>query len=122
MKNIFRKQNSDGSTESAAMSLEDGSKNSACGPIKESPVNSPLPTRWSRKDPAVESALTSGRGIEKRRQPVSTGPDTPEKPSDFSVRLSDFIEQDILDRNGKVVAWTTDAALAYRIVRLLNGE
>lgn len=38
------------------------------------------------------------------------------------MRLSEFIEQDILDRDGKVVAWTTDAALAHRIVRLLNSE
>ena len=40
--------------------------------------------------------------------------------SEFSVRDSGSIGQEILDADGAVVAWTVDSVLAQRIVQLLN--
>ena len=40
--------------------------------------------------------------------------------SEFTVRNSGSISQEILDADGAVVAWTVDSALAQRIVQLLN--
>jgi hypothetical protein len=51
-----------------------------------------------------------------------TGWNTPEQPGEFSVRSSGNIGQEILDHDGKVVAWTTDPVLAHRITSLLNSE
>jgi hypothetical protein len=45
-----------------------------------------------------------------------------EQQGDFSVRSSGNIGQEILDRDGKVVAWTTDVLLARRITLLLNRD
>ena len=47
---------------------------------------------------------------------------TPEQMSDFSVRFSGNIGQEVLDADGKVVAWTTDAVLAHQIARMLNAD
>ena len=47
------------------------------------------------------------------------GKDTQEM-SEFTVRDSGSIGQEILDADGAVVAWTVDSALAQRIVQLLN--
>jgi hypothetical protein len=40
----------------------------------------------------------------------------------FSVRPSGNIGQEILDSNGKIVAWTTDAWMAQVIVKLLSDN
>jgi hypothetical protein len=47
---------------------------------------------------------------------------TQEPQGDFSVRSSGSIGQEILDRDGKVIAWATDESLARRITVLLNSD
>lgn len=120
MKNIFRKQNSESSTASAAMLSVAGSR----GWVYERRMaNRRL---WRFGSISSPNALVRSRGrittfgTEKRSANSSTGWNTPEQPDDFSVRSSGNIGQEILDRDGRVLAWTTDAVLAQRIVRLLN--
>ena len=39
----------------------------------------------------------------------------------YSVRQSGVVGQEIVGPEGKVVGWTIDPALAFRITSLLNG-
>jgi len=122
MKNIFRKQNSDGSTASAAMLSVAGSR----GWVYERRVANRRLWRFGSISSPNAQVRSRERittfGIDKRSASYSTEWSTPEQPGDYSVRSSGNIGQEILDRDAKVVAWTTDAVLAHRIVRLLNSE
>ena len=73
----------------------------------------------SAREPVVgvpASQLLSGI---QRSSKSWNGRDTQEM-SEFTVRDSGFIGQEILDADGAVVAWTVDSVLAQRIVQLLN--
>jgi hypothetical protein len=121
MKNIFPKPNSEGSTASAAMVSVAGSRGWA---YERRVANRRL---WRFGSISSPNALVRSRGrittlgIDKRSASFSTAWNTPEQPGDYSVRSSGNIGQEVLDRDGKVVAWTTDAVLAHQIVRLLNS-
>ena len=54
-----------------------------------------------------------------RRPPSSTGCATHE-PGPFVIRRSGNVGQEILDQDGKVIAWTTDEWVAQVIRKLLN--
>lgn len=122
MKNIFRKQNSDGSTESAAMLLAVGSRGLA---YELRTGNRRLWRFGSISSPNAQvrsRGRTTTSGNDKRSASFSTGWNTQEQPGDYSVRPSGNIGQEILDRDGKVVVWTTDAVLAHRITTFLKSE
>lgn len=46
----------------------------------------------------------------------------PERDSPFSIRSSGNVGQEIVDANGRVVAWTTGELVAAVICHLLNGN
>lgn len=122
MMNIFRKQNSDGSTGSAVMLLAVGSKGWA---YERRVANRRLWRFGSISSPNAQvrsRGRTTTSGTDRKSANFSTGWNTPEQPGDYSVRSSGNIGQEILDRDGKVVVWTTDAVLAHRITNLLNSE
>jgi hypothetical protein len=73
----------------------------------------------SRSDPAGSQELISGFGTLTGRQPSSTGCAIHEP---FSIRRSGNIGQEILDQDGKIIAWTTDAWIAQVICKLLNDH
>lgn len=122
MKNIFRKQNSDGSTGSVAMLLAVGSKGLAYELRKGTRRKWRFGKRSLHDGPARNRELSITSGTGSKPASFSTGWSTPEQPGDYSVRSSSNIGQEILDRDGKVVVWTTDAVLAHRITSLLNSE
>lgn len=121
MKNIFPKPNSESSTASAAMLSVAGSR----GWVYERRVANRRLWRFGSISSPNAQVRSRGRittlGIDKRSANFLTGWNTPEQPGDYSVRSSGNIGQEVLDRDGKVVVWTTDAVLAHRIVRLLNS-
>lgn len=122
MKDIYRKENSEPYTESAATSSGVGSRDWDFGPKEETRQQGRSTRATSASDQATNPERTSTFGTETRPANNLTEWATPEHPSDFSVRSSSNIGQEILDADGKVVAWTTDAVLAHRIVRLLNQD
>ena len=122
MKDIYRKENSEPFTESAATSLDAGSRGWDYEPKEETRQLGLSTKATSANDPARKRIPISTFGIGTRPANNSTGWATPEHPSDFSVRSSSNIGQEVLDADGKVVAWTTSPELAHRIVRLLNQD
>lgn len=122
MTNIFRKQNSDGSTGSAAMLLAVGSKGLAYELRKGTRRKWRFEKRSLHDGPARNRELSITSGTGSKPASFSTGWNTPEQPGDYSVRSSGNIGQEIKDEDGLTVAWTVTPELAHRIVRLLNSE
>ena len=122
MTSIYRKENSEPFTESAATSSGVGSKDWDYEQKTEARQQGRSTRATSANDQARsrERTFTSGTGT--RRASNSTGWATHEQMSDFSVRESGNIGQEVLDADGKVVAWTTDAVLAHQIARMLNAD
>lgn len=112
--------NSANSTEFHPIKLANGSKTSAC--------EHPEANRASRHSPMVsypsgqadnrERTTTFGTGNEP--PPSSTQWATQEPDSQFVIRSSGNIGQEIVDGDGRVVAWTTDEWVAAVICKLLN--
>lgn len=75
------------------------------------------------------ASLQKGRAVETETSPFMSGIPTystslrlkgTNESSDFVIRQSGDIGQEILNADGDVVAWTVDAELAQRICKLLN--
>jgi hypothetical protein len=94
-----------------------GSKDSACGQPLASPALKPSPEDWSTGGPADDQAPTFGFGTVSGRQQSSTGCATLEP---FVIRQSGNIGQEIVNQDGKTIAWTTDVWVAQVVCRLLN--
>ena len=122
MKYIYLKENSEPFTESAATSLDAGSRGWDCERMMEARQFGLLTKVTSASDPARNPAPISTSGIGTRPANNSTGWATHEQTSDFTVRSTSNIGQEVLDANGKVVVWTTDVVLAHRIARMLNAD
>jgi hypothetical protein len=69
--------------------------------------------------PADSPEHISGFGTLTKRPPCSTECAIHEP---FSIRRSGNIGQEILDQNGKIIAWTTDAWIAQVICKLLKDN
>ena len=106
-----------GSTALAATSSAGGSKDSACAPNTVGPARKLTPKATSPSDPAGSPEHISGYGTLPKRPPSSTACAIHEP---FSIRQSGNIGQEILDQDGKIIAWTTDAWIAQVICKLLN--
>jgi hypothetical protein len=78
-----------------------------------------MPRATSRSDPAGSPEHISGYGTPTKRPPFSTECAIHEP---FSIRRSGTIRQEILDPDGKIIAWTTDAWIAQVICKLLNDH
>src|SRR6516225_4793103 len=115
--NICRSPNSADSTGSAATSSAAGSKGSDCEPKAAGPARKPSPGAMSASVPADSPVPISGSGTPKGRPPSSTGCATH---GPFSIRATGNIGQEILDQDGKIIAWTTDEWVAQVICKLLN--
>lgn len=122
MTSIYRKDNLERSTVSAATSLVAGSRGWDYERKTEARQQGRSMRVTSANDQARCRERTSTSGTGTRRASNSTGWATHEQTYQFSVRESGNIGQEVLDADGKVVAWTTDIVLAHRIVRLLNSE
>ena len=122
MTSIYRKENSEPFTASAATSSGDGSKGWDYERMMEARQFGLLTKVTSANDQARSRALISTSGIGTRPANNSTGWATHEQMSDFTVRSTRNIGQEVLDADGKVVAWTTDAVLAHQIARMLNAD
>jgi hypothetical protein len=122
MKYIYRKENSEGFMESAATLLDAGSRAWDCGPKVENRQRGRSTRAMSASDKATNPERTSTCGTGRRPANNLTEWATHEQTYQFSVRESGNIGQEVLDADGKVVAWTTDVVLAHRIVRLLNED
>ena len=120
MKSIYRKQNSENATASAATSSGVGSRGWDYEPKEETRQLGLSTKATSANDPARKRIPISTSGIGTRPASNSTGWATHEQTNRFSVRESGSIGQEVLDAYGKVVAWTTDVVLAHRIARMLN--
>ena len=122
MTSIYRKENSEPFTESAATSLDAGSRGWDCERMMEARQLERSMRATSASGPARsrERTFTSGTGT--RPASNSTGWATHEQTYQFSVRESGNVGQEVLDADGKVVAWTTDAVLAHQIARMLNAD
>jgi hypothetical protein len=70
-------------------------------------------------DPAGSLEPISGSGTPTKRPPSSTECAIHEP---FSIKQSGTIGQEILDPDGKIIAWTTDAWIAQVICKLLNDH
>ena len=115
MKDIYRKENSEPFTVSAATSSGAGSKGWDYERKTEARQqgHSMKATFVNDQARSRERTFTSGTGT--RRASNSTGWATHEQ-------MSGNIGQEVLDADGKVVAWTTDAVLAHQIARMLNAD
>ena len=122
MKYIYLKENSEPFTESAATSSGVGSKGWGYEPMGEARQLGLSTKATSASDQARSPAPISTSGIGTRPANNSTGWATHEQTSDFTVRSTSNIGQEVLDANGKVVVWTTDVVLAHRIARMLNAD
>lgn len=102
---------------SAATSSGGGSKDSACEPrmAGQAPKHSPRAT--SASGPAEIPEPFSGCGTQKKQPASSMGCATQ---GPFSIRQSGNIGQEILDQNGKIIAWTTDVWVAQVMCKLLT--
>jgi hypothetical protein len=122
MKNIFLKPNSESYTASVAMLSVAGLK----GWVYERRAANRRLWRfgsvWSPNVQVRSRGRTTTSGTDRKSASFSTEWNTPEQPGDYSVRSSGNIGYETLDRDGKVVVWTTDAVLAHRIMHLLNSE
>jgi len=120
MKDIYRKENSEPFTESAATSSDAGSKGWDYERKTEARQQGRSMRVTSASDQARsrERTFTSGTGT--RRANNLTGWATHEQTNRFSVRQSGNVGQEILNEStGLIVAWTANPELAHRIVRLL---
>ena len=108
-----------GSTASVATLSAGGSKDSACAPKTVGPARKLTPKATSPSDPAGIPEHISGYGTLPKRPPSSTECAIHEP---FSIRRSGNIGQEILDQDGKIIAWTTDAWIAQVICKLLNDR
>ena len=108
-----RSRRLDDSTESAAMLSGAGSKDSACGQPLADPAPKHSPENLSPSVPADNQDSIFGSGMQRKRQPSSTG-------CAIHVRQSGNIGQGILDQNDKIIAWTTNVWVAQVICKLLN--
>ena len=117
--NINRLLNLENSTESAATSLDAGSKDSDCEPTMVDPAPRRLPRDMSSNDPADIREPIIGFGTPKRRPPSSTGCaiHEPNVLDSYSIRQSGNV---ILNPDGKIIAWTTNPWAAQVISKLLN--
>ena len=122
MTDIYRKENSEPFTESAATSSDAGSRGWDYERKTEAHQLKHSMRVTSASDPARNPAPISTSGIGTRPANNSTGWATHEQTSDFTVRSTSNIGQEVLDADGKVVAWTTDAVLAHQIARMLNAD
>ena len=107
------------STPLAAMLSGAGSKDSACGQPMADPAPTHSPEDLSPSGPADNQAPIIGCGTRIGRQPSSTGCATHEP---FAIRLSGSIGQEIVNQDGKIIAWTTDVWVAQVICKLLNDH
>lgn len=122
MTSIYRKENLEPFTESAASSSDAGSKGWDYEPKTEARQQGRSMRVSSASGPARNQTPISMSGTGTRRASNSTGWATHEQTYQFSVRESGNIGQEVLDADGKVVAWTTDVVIAHRIARMLNAD
>ena len=108
-----------GSTASAATSSESGSKDSACAPKMAGPARKHMPKAMLPSVPAGSLEHISGYGTPTKR-PNSSMECAIHEP--FSIKQSGNIGQEILDHDGTIIAWTTDAWIAQVICKLLNDH
>lgn len=108
-----------GSMASAVTSSANGSKDSACAPKMAGPAQTPSPKATSVSDRADIPERIFGHGTLKEQPPSSTECVIHGL---LSVRQSGNIGQEILDQDGKIIAWTTDAWIAQAICKLLNDN
>ena len=122
MTSIYRKENSEPFTASAAMSSGAGSKGWDYEQKTEARQLERSMRATSANDQARSRERTFTYGTGTRPASNSTGWATHEQTYQFSVRESGNVGQEVLDADGKVVAWTTDAVLAHQIARMLNAD
>lgn len=112
--------NSASFTASRPIRSANGSKDSACEHQEVSLADRHLPMALSASGQAGASAPTITFGTPTGPPPSSTRWATPELDGPFMIRSSGNIGQEILDADGRVVAWTTDEWIGRVICRLLN--
>lgn len=113
--NISRLPSLGNSMESAAMLLAAGSKTWDCEPKMAGPAKKPLTKDSSVNEIADYQEPISGSGTPSKPEPfLKDGP--------FSIRQSGNIGQEILDPDGKIIAWTTDGWIAQVICKLLTDN
>jgi hypothetical protein len=84
-----------------------------------SPAPTPSTEDWSPGVPADNQDSIFGSGTLPKQPPSSTGCATHEP---FAIRLSGSIGQEIVNQDGKIIAWTTDVWVAQVICKLLNDH
>src|SRR5690606_8454866 len=97
-----------------------GSRPSACEHLEVSRADKHSPMASSASGPAANQEPTSTLGTPNEPQPSSMQWAIPERDSPFSFRSSGNVGQELVDADGRVVAWTTDEWVAAVICRLLN--
>ena len=123
MTSIYRKENSEPFTASAAMSSGAGSKGWDYEQKTEARQLERSMRATSANDQARSRERTFTYGTGTRPASNSTAWATPEQTNRFSICESGNIGQEIVDEStGLIVAWTTSPELAHRIVRLLNED
>jgi hypothetical protein len=121
--NFCRLRNSEKSMESPPTSLANGSRAFDSEQTMADQARMHSPEDLSASVQADTPALTSGFGMPAKRPPFWTGVDTQEPTSvlgPYSILLSGNVGQEIVDPDGKVIAWTTDQWVAQVIVKLLT--
>lgn len=113
-------RNSASFTASAAIKSANGLRPSAYEHLEANQAAKHSLMALSANAQAVASAPTTTFGTPKEPPPSSTRWDTREPDSQFVIRSSGIIGQEIIDADGRVVAWTTDEWVAAVICRLLN--
>lgn len=106
-------------TASVPIKLESGSKDSGSGPNLDSPQHKRSMSVTSPNDLAdIQKPFTTS-GTQEGRLPSSTACATH---GPFSIRSNGSIGLELIDGDGRIIAWTTDPWVAQVICRLLNEE
>lgn len=115
-------RNSASFTASAAIKSANGLRPSAYEHLEANQAAKHSLMALSANAQAVASAPTTTFGTGNEPPPSSMQWAIPERDSPFSFRSSGNVGQEIVDANGRVVAWTTGELVAAVICHLLNGN
>lgn len=110
------------STEFPPIRSESGSKTSDCEHLEVSPADRLSLMASSANVQAANREPTTTSGTLNEPPPSLMQWAIPERDSPFSIRSSGNVGQEIVDANGRVVAWTTGELVAAVICHLLNGN
>jgi hypothetical protein len=123
--NSCRLRKSANAMESPLTSLESGSKDLACEVKTAGPAQKHSAKAMSLSDQVEELGRTTTFGTPKGQQPFWTECAIQVPPGvlgPYSIRQSGTIGQQILDPDGKIIAWTTNEWVAHVIVKLLSAN